>query len=108
MPMTTCEQCGAALTPSGRRRYCSDACKQQAWRQRHAAPPAPARRVAVVDTVYVCTDCDTRYLGERRCPDCNRFTRRIGPGAACPNCDEPIALSDILGDDQPPSRGRHR
>jgi hypothetical protein len=27
--------------------------------------------------------CETRCLDERRCPDCNLFTRRIGPGGSC-------------------------
>ena len=44
-------RCGNEFSPSGRRRYCSDACKQKAWRSRHAAPPIP-RRVAPADTVY--------------------------------------------------------
>ncbi len=33
--------CGNEFSPSGRRRYCSDACKQKAWRSRHATPPIP-------------------------------------------------------------------
>ena len=31
--------------------------------------------------IYECPECETRYLNERRCPDCNLFTRRIGPAA---------------------------
>lgn len=112
MPVTIrgtmiCPGCGTTFAPSGRRRYCSDACKQHSWRQRHALPVTP-RRVSAIDTVYVCAECDTRYLGERRCPDCNRFTRRIGPGGACPSCDEPVAVIDIIPDDGPDTRGRTR
>ena len=34
--------------------------------------------------VYECVECDARYLGDRRCPDCHLFTRRIGLGAPAP------------------------
>lgn len=29
-------------------------------------------------------------------PDCNLFTRRLGPGGACPHCDEPVVLDDLV------------
>ncbi len=103
----TCPVCGSEFPASGRRRYCSDACKQHAWRARHAIAPTPARS-APADTVYACPACDARYLGERRCPDCNLFTRRIGPGGPCPHCVEPVALNDIIADHQPTTRGRTR
>ena len=45
--------------------------------------------------IYECPECETRYLDERRCPDCNLFTRRIGPGGSCPHCDEPVAQADL-------------
>jgi len=41
---------------------------------------------ARVSVIYECPECETRYLDERRCPDCNLFTRRIGPGGSCPHC----------------------
>lgn len=99
-----CPVCQSEFPAHGRRRYCSDACKQKAWRQQHALPSPPRR--AVTETVYVCPECDTRYLGERRCPDCNLFTRSLGPGAPCPHCDEPIAITDIITDypTKPPHR----
>ena len=31
--------------------------------------------------IYECPECETRYINERRCPDCQVFTRRIGPAA---------------------------
>src|SRR5690348_2671603 len=99
--------CGTHFSASGRRLYCSDACKQKAWRKRHATPPIP-RPVAALETVYVCPECEARYLGERRCPDCNLFTRSLGPGTTCPHCDEPIAISDIIDDYQPPRPERRR
>ncbi len=46
-------------------------------------------------TIYECPECETRYLNERRCPDCGLFTRRVGNGGNCPHCDEPIAISDL-------------
>lgn len=92
-----CGACGRAFVPSGRRRFCSDACRQVAWRRRHspALPPLPTRS-PLLATVYVCATCGARYLGQQRCDDCQRFCRRIGPGGPCPHCDEPVALADLI------------
>lgn len=46
-------------------------------------------------TVYECPDCETRYLNEHRCPDCNLFCRRLDAGGCCPHCDEPVTISDL-------------
>ncbi|MGI8423430.1 MAG: HepT-like ribonuclease domain-containing protein, partial [Chloroflexota bacterium] len=35
-------------------------------------------------------------LGEQRCPECNRFCRALGLGGACPDCGQPVLLSDLL------------
>ena len=96
-----CPACGQPFTPAGRRRWCSDACRQAAWRRRHpapgpagggtAAPPAAAGNA----TIYQCPECDERYLGQQRCDDCGTFCRRLGPGGACPHCDEPVAIKDL-------------
>jgi predicted RNA-binding Zn-ribbon protein involved in translation (DUF1610 family) len=93
-----CEHCGEAFDVSGRRLYCSNACKQRAFRARRGAPPVPARlqRASTANTVYFCPDCGTRYLGVQRCEDCDRFCRRLGAGGLCPNCDEPVALKDLI------------
>ena len=95
----TCPACGQPFTPAGRRRWCSDACRQAAWRQRHPAPdpatlpaPPPARDA----TIYQCPECDQRYLGQQRCEACGTFCRRIGPGGPCPHCDEPVAVKDLI------------
>jgi hypothetical protein len=99
--MTRCVRCGTEFVPSGRRRYCSDACKQADWRARQApAQLGPDQRnterpVCPEHTVYECPQCDTRYLGARRCEECNLFCRRIGPGGLCPHCDEPVAYDDL-------------
>jgi len=29
-------------------------------------------------------------------PGCGTFARRVGIGGACPNCEEPVAISDLL------------
>ena len=92
-----CPCCARPFVPTGRRRFCSDACRQAAWRRRHplAVPPIPDRSPRPT-TVYVCPTCDARFLGEQRCPDCNTFARRLGPGGPCPHCDEPVAVTDLL------------
>jgi ribosomal protein L32 len=48
-------------------------------------------------TVFECSACGERFLGERRCPDCNLFGRSLGLGGACPECDQVILLSELLG-----------
>jgi hypothetical protein len=89
-----CEECDGTFEPSGRRRYCSDACRQKAWRDRNAMPIVPVKPVRR-QTVYECPDCLTRYLGAQRCPDCNTFCTSLGPGAPCPHCDELVAITDL-------------
>ena len=94
-----CPVCGTTAWRTGRRRYCSDACRQTAWRRRstpHANPdPVPAARSRKTHTVYQCSDCDTRYLGEQWCPDCTRPCRRLGPGGHC-ECGEILTTNELL------------
>lgn len=94
----TCPACQGPLTPRGRRRYCSAACRQRAYRLRHGAhaPIALARRAPKATTVYECPACERRLLAEQRCPDCQVFCRRVGLGGACPHCDEAVAVADLL------------
>ena len=88
---TRCPVCRRCYTPVGRQLYCSTACRKTAFRRRHQQPgPAvtvPAARPRREITVYECSDCGDRYLGEQR---------RVGIGGACPNCDGPVAISDLL------------
>jgi hypothetical protein len=95
---TLCAQCGGSFTPVGRRRWCSDACRQSAWRRRRAAPRPT--QPAKIDTVYECPQCQTRYLGTQRCEDCNTWCRRLGPGGPCPHCDDIVAVQDLVADNQ--------
>jgi hypothetical protein len=99
----TCPVCGCAFRPSGRRRFCSDACRQMAWRHRHSMPAAvqsiPEAPPRPGTTIYECPSCGSRYLGEQRCADCRLFCRRVGPGGRCPHCDEVVAVGDLLGEE---------
>ena len=100
-----CPICQTGTVPA-RARYCSDACKQRAYRLRRTtvvlpAPAAPAteprrRQALAAHTIYACPTCETRLLGEQRCPDCHVFCRRLGLGGPCPHCDEPVLLAEIL------------
>jgi len=103
---TPCPVCGTPFTPIRRQRYCTPACRQAAWRRRHTPPPEPAiaappRTPRRAITVYHCTGCDTRTLGQQWCHDCNQPRTRLDTGALCPHCDEPITFRDIT--DQHPT-----
>ena len=72
-----CWICGTSFKTIGRGRYCSGACRQQAFRDRRAAtalrleervtPALRHQRELVAHTVYECPSCEARLLGERRC-----------------------------------------
>jgi hypothetical protein len=101
-----CLVCTTSL-PSRRARYCSDACKQRAYRLRRidvtatdAEPLATElKRLGelLAHTIYACPDCGERSVAERRCPDCHRFCRKLGLGACCPDCQQPVLLAELLG-----------
>lgn len=93
-----CLVCQRAVPRVGRRRFCSDACRQAAWRARQPVIPAlpVTRRSPRPTTIYECPACETRFLGEQYCPDCHTFCRRVGPGGPCPHCSEPVAIDDLL------------
>jgi hypothetical protein len=108
-PHRSCPVCQATLT-SARARYCSDACKQRAYRRRQTGETGDTvvdldaltadlrqRQLLVAHTVYECPTCEARLLGEQRCPDCHVFCRRLGLGGTCPHCDDPITLAELLG-----------
>ena len=54
-----CPICGHGFRPSGRRRFCSDACRQAAWRARQLVPPVVPipHRSPRPATVYECPSC---------------------------------------------------
>ena len=97
-PTITGPVCAAAFTPTGRQRHCSTTYRQTASRRRQSAPIEPL--IAHTDTVYMCPDCDTGYLAQQRCDDCNTGCRRLGPGGLCPCCDESVAIGDLFNADQ--------
>lgn len=95
-----CAACTGPL-PAGRaRQYCSPACRQDAYRRRHqpARPGAqlPARKSRRDGTVYTCGSCESRYLGEQWCHDCNRPCQRLGAGGTCPCCEEIVLIDELL------------
>ena len=102
----SCPACQAPVT-SRRARYCSDACKQRAYRLRQTdatpldldalAADLRSRRALVAHTVYECPACEARFLGDQRCPDCHVFCRRLDLGGLCPHCDDPVTLAELLG-----------
>jgi hypothetical protein len=100
-----CLVCGAALA-STRSRYCSRAHQQRAFRLRqhtgdvdlqHVRQELRRRRALVAQTVYECANCGERFVGERRCSECSLFTRSIGLGGHCPECEAPVLVVDLLG-----------
>jgi hypothetical protein len=101
----SCPVCATRL-PSRRARYCSEACKQRAYRLRQAArarPELPALtherqrlRTLRAHTLCECPTCGERYRGLQRCPDCQHFCRSLGLGGACPHCDELLLVTDVL------------
>lgn len=95
----TCPTCTTPFTPIRRQAYCSSPCRKTAWRRRHQPKPpppeVPAARSRTEHTIYLCTDCDTRYLAQQWCHDCNRPARRLGPGGEC-GCGELLTLNELL------------
>jgi hypothetical protein len=48
--------------------------------------------------VYECISCGERFVGIRRCPDCNLFMHALGLGGVCIHCDEPLLVAELLDD----------
>ena len=96
----TCPVCQHPFTPTGRQKFCSDACRAAAYRRRRDTTPAaltlPRAQPRRPITVFECDSCGARAVGEQRCPDCATFMRKIGLGGACPHCAEPVAIADLL------------
>src|SRR6266508_6453022 len=87
-----CPMCERPL-PSARARYCTDACKQRAFRVRHQPlmrvevdelrRNLQRRRTLVAHTLYECGQCGERSLGERRCQECGLFSHALGLAGTC-------------------------
>ena len=101
----SCPVCSGPL-PSSRARYCSPAHRQRAFRLRHVEPASVderqlraelrRREALVAHTVYECSVCGERSVGERRCQACHVFSRALGLGGHCAECDQPILLTELL------------
>jgi len=100
-----CAVCEQPLS-SSRAHYCSAACRQRSFRLRHVQLAtvddrqlrAELRRRAalVAHTVYECSLCGERSVGDRRCDECHVFKRALGLGGHCTECEEPILLAELL------------
>ena len=64
--------------------------------------PSERDLAATLAVVYECPHCEERYLAERRCPDCQLCTRRLGRGGNCPHCQEPLAIAELAAGVAPP------
>jgi hypothetical protein len=98
-PSRICQFCGNEYEGSSRpSSYCGALCRQRAFRARRRQPVVPPlpRRTHALDVLYECSSCGERLLNEQRCKGCSRFARWIGVAVACPTCDEPILLSELL------------
>ena len=99
-----CRACGRTFPVQGRKTYCDDACRQRGFRLRQRPSDeiglGLATRLPKTAIVYQCPECEARFLGQQRCDDCGVFTKRLGPGGACPHCDEAVAVADLIADVQ--------
>ncbi len=96
-----CLVCTNNFTRIRRQKYCSPACRQEAFRSRQpitipTPPPAVSRRSV---SVYQCEECEQRYLASQWCYDCSRPCRRLGFGGTCPCCDEPVSVTELINID---------
>lgn len=101
-----CLICGKDVS-STRARYCTRAHQQYAYRLRQHTATADLtsarnalqrRKALVAHTIYECGGCGERFLGERRCSECNLFARAVGLGGSCPECDAAVLVDDLLGE----------
>ena len=94
-----CPICQQPL-PAGRaRRWCSPRCRQTAYRRRQALTPTidvPTAASSIATGVYECPECGQRLAGERRCPECNLYARRIGTGGCCTGCGEILTIDELM------------
>ena len=53
-------------------------------------------------TVFACSRCGERRIGQRRCPECHVFGTAVGLGGLCPDCGEPVLLADLFATEGQP------
>jgi hypothetical protein len=105
--LATCPVCGDEFQPDGRGRFCKPRCRQKAYRLRHRQVDTATladvthqlrRELRLIDqTVYECSSCQERLLGERRCSSCNLWCRNMGVGGECGDCGQLVTVSELLG-----------
>jgi hypothetical protein len=108
-PLGVCPVCTGTFPIDGRGIYCTPKCRQRAYRLRHYQANIPTRiqltarlrreQRLLAQTVYKCSSCQDRFLGDRRCSDCNLWCRKVGLGGQCSGCDEVLTVSDLIGFD---------
>ncbi len=110
----SCASCHSPLPRvRGRQRYCNPACRRRAYRDRQGQPddivvePATGRRSS---RVYRCPNCDTRYVGQQRCEDCNVLCTRTPPAAPAHSVRRPSPRRTAIrltSSNSPQQRGAH-
>jgi hypothetical protein len=106
-PLGVCPVCTDTFPIDGRGIYCTPKCRQRAYRLRHRQTDQPTlsnltaqlrrEQRLVAQTVYECPSCQQRFLGERRCDECNQWCRNVGLGGNCSGCDDVLTVSDLIG-----------
>ena len=109
LPLGVCPMCTNSFPIDGRGLYCTPRCHQRAYRLRHRQANRPAlidlatrlrrEQRLIHQTVYECSSCQERLLGERRCGECNLWCRKLGLGGQCSGCDNVLTVSELLGFD---------
>ena len=106
LPQTLCPVCERRFDRVGRGLDCSPTCRQRAFRLRHRqmdralltdlADSLRGQQRLIDQTVYQCPSCQERFLGTRRCGDCNLMCRKLGLGGECRGCAELLTISELL------------
>lgn len=109
LELRTCPMCERTFPVDGRAIYCGPTCRQRAFRLRHRQATRPTlvaltqrlrhELLLTAQTVYECPSCSERFVGVRRCGDCNRMCRNAGLGGECGGCGEILTIADLLGMD---------
>jgi hypothetical protein len=107
LELRTCPMCERTVPVQGRGTYCGPACRQRAFRLRRRQANRPTHvtltnrlrreQLLIAQTVYECPSCSERFVGDRRCGECNRMCRKVGLGGECSACSEILTIADLLG-----------